>query len=143
MRRALLHYYFAAAGNSSFAQLALGYRHAHGLGVPRSCQSAVSFSSQITKFVERIQQSCLLPPQQDTVPSMCGPLPLLWQLMCRSGNFANLLVLQVLYYNPVAEQVVELARFPNSLPQVFCVLVACVLAWYRCQLTVCKPASLD
>ena len=39
--RALLHYYFAAAGNSSFAQLALGYRHAHGLGVPKSCQSAV------------------------------------------------------------------------------------------------------
>ena len=26
--------------------------------------------------------------------------------------------LQVLYYNPVAEQVVELARHPSSLPQV-------------------------
>ena len=41
MCRALLHYYFAAAGNDSFAQLALGYRHAHGLGVPKSCQSSV------------------------------------------------------------------------------------------------------
>lgn len=44
--------------------MALGYRHMHGLGVPRSCQAAV------------------------------------------------------LYYNPVAEQVVERARYPQSLPQV-------------------------
>ncbi len=44
--------------------MALGYRHMHGLRVPRSCQSAV------------------------------------------------------LYYNPLAEQVVELARYPGSLPAV-------------------------
>ena len=62
--RALLHYYFAAAGNDTFAQMALGYRHAHGLGVPQSCTAAV------------------------------------------------------LYYNPVAEQVIELARHPSSLPEV-------------------------
>ena len=61
---ALAHYYFAAAGNDSFARVALGYRHMHGLGVPRSCQTAV------------------------------------------------------LYYQPVAEQVVELARQPGSLPYV-------------------------
>ena len=42
----------------------LGYRHAHGLGVPKSCQAAV------------------------------------------------------LYYQPVAEEVVGLARMPNSLPHV-------------------------
>lgn len=62
--RALLYYYFAAAGNDSAAQMALGYRHMHGLGVPRSCQAAV------------------------------------------------------LYYNPLAEQLVERARYPQSLPQV-------------------------
>jgi hypothetical protein len=46
------------------AQLALGYRHMMGLGVPRSCAAAV------------------------------------------------------LYYQPVAEQVVELARRPSALPHV-------------------------
>ena len=61
---ALTHYFFAASGNDSFARMALGYRHMQGLGVPRSCQTAV------------------------------------------------------LYYQPVAEQVVELARTPNSLPYV-------------------------
>ncbi|CAL8462358.1 g1891 [Coccomyxa elongata] len=61
---ALAHYYFAAAGNDSFAKVALGYRHMHGLGVPKSCQTAV------------------------------------------------------LYYQPVAEHVVELAHQPGSLPYV-------------------------
>ena len=61
---ALTYYYFAAAGNDSFARMVLGYRHMHGLGVPKSCTSAV------------------------------------------------------LYYQPVAEQVVELARKPGSLPYV-------------------------
>ncbi|KAK9818102.1 hypothetical protein WJX72_007209 [[Myrmecia] bisecta] len=60
----LLNYYFSASSNDTFAQLALGYRHKHGLGVPKSCQAAV------------------------------------------------------LYYNPVAEQVVELARRPGTIPQV-------------------------
>ena len=63
---ALAHYFFAASGGDSFARMALGYRHMQGLGVPRSCQTAV------------------------------------------------------LYYQPVAEQVVELARTPNSLPYVSC-----------------------
>mmetsp|Transcript_14536 Transcript_14536/g.43932 ORF Transcript_14536/g.43932 Transcript_14536/m.43932 type:complete len:758 (-) Transcript_14536:985-3258(-) len=61
---ALLHYYFAAAGRDTVAQMALGHRHAHGVGVPRSCQAAV------------------------------------------------------LYYQPVAERAVELARHPSSLPEV-------------------------
>ena len=64
VRRAILNYYFAASGNDWVAQMALGYRHMHGLRVPRSCQTAV------------------------------------------------------LYYNPLAEQVVELARYPGSLPAV-------------------------
>ena len=61
---ALVHYFFAASGNDSFSRMALGYRHMQGLGVPRSCPTAV------------------------------------------------------LYYQPVAEQVVELARNPDSLPLV-------------------------
>ena len=61
---ALLHYFFAASGNDSFAQMALGYRHMYGVDVPQSCQAGL------------------------------------------------------LYYNPVAEQVVEAARYPGTLPQV-------------------------
>jgi len=41
--RALLHYYFAALQNSSFASTVLGYRHSVGLGVPKSCPSAVLY----------------------------------------------------------------------------------------------------
>lgn len=41
--RALLNYYFAASGNDSFSQMVLGYRHAHGLGVPQSCEAAVLY----------------------------------------------------------------------------------------------------
>ena len=38
-----MHLYFAAAGNDSAAQMALGYRHMHGLGVQKSCQAAVLY----------------------------------------------------------------------------------------------------
>ena len=61
---ALLNYFFAAAGNDSFAQMALGYRHMYGVDVPQNCQAGL------------------------------------------------------LYYNPVAEQVIEAARYPGQLPQV-------------------------
>lgn len=61
---ALLNYFFAAAGNDTFAQMAMGYRHMYGVDVPQSCQAGL------------------------------------------------------LYYNPVAERVVEAARYPGSLPQV-------------------------
>ena len=61
---ALLNYFFAAAGNDSFAQMALGYRHMYGVDVPQNCQAGL------------------------------------------------------LYYHPVAEQVIEAARYPGQLPQV-------------------------
>ena len=41
--QALLNYFFAASGNDSFSQMVLGYRHAHGLGVPKSCEAAVLY----------------------------------------------------------------------------------------------------
>lgn len=61
---ALLNYFFAANGNDSYAQMALGYRHMHGVDVPQSCQAGL------------------------------------------------------LYYHPVAEQVVQEAQYPGRLPQV-------------------------
>ena len=41
--RALLHYYFGAAGGDLLSRLALGYRHAHGAGVPKSCWAAAAY----------------------------------------------------------------------------------------------------
>ncbi|GBG26189.1 Protein sel-1-like 1 [Hondaea fermentalgiana] len=38
-----LHYYFAAVGGSIHAQMALGFRHSIGLGVPRDCKTAVLY----------------------------------------------------------------------------------------------------
>jgi hypothetical protein len=40
---AILNYYFGAANGDMFASAALGYRHAFGLGVPKSCWSAVAY----------------------------------------------------------------------------------------------------
>jgi hypothetical protein len=40
---AVLNYYFGAANGDLFASAALGYRHAYGLGVPKSCWSAVAY----------------------------------------------------------------------------------------------------
>jgi TPR repeat protein len=40
---AILNYYFGAANGDLFASAALGYRHAYGLGVPKSCWSAVAY----------------------------------------------------------------------------------------------------
>lgn len=40
---AILNYYFGAANGDMFASAAMGYRHAFGLGVPKSCWSAVAY----------------------------------------------------------------------------------------------------
>jgi len=44
--KALVHLYFASAGNHTMAQMALGFRHMHGLGVPKSCATAVLYYSE-------------------------------------------------------------------------------------------------
>jgi len=41
--KAILHYYFAALGGDTAAQMAMGFRHSNGAGVPRSCQTAVMY----------------------------------------------------------------------------------------------------
>lgn len=47
----MLHYYFGAMGGDSFSRLALGYRHAHGSGVPKSCWSAASYYQPVAEQV--------------------------------------------------------------------------------------------
>ena len=41
--RSLLHLYLGANGGDAWAHLALGYKHAYGIGVPKSCQTAVLY----------------------------------------------------------------------------------------------------
>jgi len=48
---AILNYYFAAANGDNFARVALGYRHTYGLGVPKSCWSAVSYYKPVAEAV--------------------------------------------------------------------------------------------
>jgi len=47
----LLHYYFAAVGGASEAQLVLGYRHLYGYGVPKSCSAAIKYYSKVAQDV--------------------------------------------------------------------------------------------
>ena len=49
--RAVLQYYFGAVGNSTAAQMALGWRHQHGEGVPSSCQAAVLYYHPVAERV--------------------------------------------------------------------------------------------
>ena len=53
-QQALLHLYFAAAANDSVAQLALGYRHMHGLGVEKSCRTAVLHYQAVAERVTEL-----------------------------------------------------------------------------------------
>ncbi|WIA12915.1 hypothetical protein OEZ85_006532 [Tetradesmus obliquus] len=48
---ALLHYYFGAANGDAFSRAALGYRHTFGLGVPKSCWTAVSYYQPVAEAV--------------------------------------------------------------------------------------------
>eukprot|EP00882_Tetradesmus_deserticola_P011726 GHRQ01012405.1.p1 GENE.GHRQ01012405.1~~GHRQ01012405.1.p1 ORF type:complete len:438 (+),score=218.92 GHRQ01012405.1:79-1314(+) len=50
---ALLHYYFGAANGDAFSRAALGYRHTFGLGVPKSCWTAVSYYQPVAEEVVR------------------------------------------------------------------------------------------
>lgn len=54
MPRALLNYYFAGRQNSSVANLVMGYRHSVGLGVPKSCATAVLYYNPVAEDVIRM-----------------------------------------------------------------------------------------
>jgi SEL1 protein len=49
--QAVLHYYYAAAAGDPVARMALGYRHQNGLGVPKSCWTAVSYYQPVAEQV--------------------------------------------------------------------------------------------
>jgi SEL1 protein len=49
--QAVLHYYYAAAAGDPVARMALGHRHQHGLGVPKSCWTAVSYYQPVAEQV--------------------------------------------------------------------------------------------
>ncbi|KAF5835281.1 hypothetical protein DUNSADRAFT_7606, partial [Dunaliella salina] len=46
---ATLHFYFGALGGDALSRMALGYRHLHGVGVPKSCWSAVSYYQPVAE----------------------------------------------------------------------------------------------
>lgn len=50
-QKALLHYYFGAAGGDVLSQMALAYRHMHGAGVPKSCWSAATYYQAVAETV--------------------------------------------------------------------------------------------
>lgn len=70
--RALLNYYFAASGNDSFSQMVLGYRHAHGLGVPKSCEAAVLYYHPVA------EETIALAARPNSLPLVSICLMLLW-----------------------------------------------------------------
>lgn len=48
---AMLHYYFAAKGDDPVAKMALGFRFLHGLGVEKSCETAVLYYEPVASTV--------------------------------------------------------------------------------------------
>ena len=51
--KALLHYTFAALSNSTFAQMALGYRYWSGISVASNCEFALSYYRKVAAKVEK------------------------------------------------------------------------------------------
>ncbi|CAI5451850.1 unnamed protein product [Caenorhabditis angaria] len=49
--KAFLYYLFSAQGGSPFGQMAIGYRHLFGVGVPQNCESALSYYQRVAKKV--------------------------------------------------------------------------------------------
>ena len=47
--RAVLHQFFAAQGDDVRGQMAMGYRHFYGIGVPKSCQAAAGRRCRLTE----------------------------------------------------------------------------------------------
>lgn len=49
--KAILHYTFAALGDNTWAQMAMGYRYWGGVGVPNSCEQALEFYQRVARKV--------------------------------------------------------------------------------------------
>jgi hypothetical protein len=48
---ATLHFYFGSLGGDPLSRMAMGYRHQHGVGVPKSCWSAVAYYQPMGEMV--------------------------------------------------------------------------------------------
>ena len=56
--RAVLHQYFAAMGGDPRGQMAMGYRHLHGLGTPKSCATAaLYYEPPASKLIDVVPRS--------------------------------------------------------------------------------------
>ena len=54
--RAVLHQYFAAMGGDPRGQMAMGYRHLHGLGTPKSCATAaLYYEAPASKLIDVVR----------------------------------------------------------------------------------------
>lgn len=48
---AILHYTYGAQGNDTVSEMALGFRHMFGFGVPKNCPTAVSYYNAVAEKV--------------------------------------------------------------------------------------------
>ena len=69
--KAFISLYFAAAGNNSMAQMALGYRHMYGLGVPKNCSTSVLYYREVANtVVSQAQHTTLIPQVSSRLPQV-------------------------------------------------------------------------
>lgn len=54
---AFVNLYFAATMNDSMAQMALGYRFMHGLGVQQNCSTALLYYKEVADVVVRVTET--------------------------------------------------------------------------------------
>lgn len=95
--RALLHYYFGAGGGDALSRLALGYRHTHGAGVPKSCWAAAAYYQPVAEAV--VEQALA-----------AGGVP-----HVRSGFFRLQLQLQLAFADSTFMQLLFGTSTPNGL----------------------------
>ena len=124
MPEALLSYYFAAASNQTGAQMVLGYRYPLGLArlsAQNRVQSLLASRLPVQvmfSFVAGIQH---LPAWQSRACTVKLRSSIALFLLCRHMygiDVPKSCQAALLYYNPVAERVVEAARAPGQLPPV-------------------------
>jgi hypothetical protein len=84
--KAVLHQYFAALGGDARGQMAMAYRHLHGIGVPKSCQAGPSpppspLTPSLSAHCAPVRSLRIVPPGLATRPLTvcsqytCTPLP--------------------------------------------------------------------
>jgi TPR repeat protein len=50
----MLHFFFGSKGGDALSRMALGYRHMYGVGVPRSCPTAVAYYQPVAELVSTL-----------------------------------------------------------------------------------------